>query len=148
MDFFEVGDKTSLLCADPNTTAAAKAAIRELGYKFHTAEAPELAIDRLRYTQYDMIILHENFAGSSLRSNAVLNYLAWLPMAQRRNSFVCLIGPSFKTLDAMQAFAQSVHLVMNPGDLPNLTAILKKGLAEFELLYRAYKDTLAALGER
>jgi hypothetical protein len=48
----------------------------------------------------------------------------------------------------MQAFAQSVHLVLNPADLPNLTAILKKGLAEHELLYRAYKDTLAAMGEK
>lgn len=69
-------------------------------------------------------------------------------MALRRNSFVCLVGPSLKTLDAMQAFAHSVHLVMNPVDMPNLTAILKKGLAEFEGLYRAYKDTLAAAGER
>jgi hypothetical protein len=64
-------------------------------------------------------------------------------MAQRRGSFVSLIGPSFKTFDAMQAFAQSVHLVVNPSDLPNLEPILKKGLAEFEQLYRVYKETLA-----
>jgi hypothetical protein len=48
----------------------------------------------------------------------------------------------------MQAFAQSVHLVLNPADLPNLAAILKKSLAEFELLYRAYKESLAAMGEK
>jgi hypothetical protein len=41
----------------------------------------------------------------------------------------------------MQAFAQSVHLVINPADLPNLTAILKKGLAEIEILYRAYRES-------
>ena len=148
MDFFELGDKTSLICADPNTTEVAKATIRELGFKFHTAETPELAVERMRYTTYDCIVVHENFAGSSLRSNPVLNYLAPLPMSQRRHSFVCLIGPSFKTLDAMQAFGQSVHLVLNPADLPNMGPILKKGLAEFELLYRAYKDTLAATGEK
>ena len=148
MDFFELGDKTSLICADPHTTEVARASLRELGFKFHTAEAPEMAVERLRYTNYDCIIVHENFAGSSLRSNAVLNYLAPLPMASRRHSFVCLIGPSFKTLDAMQAFSQSVHLVLNPADLPNLTAILKKGLAEFELLYRTYKDTVASMGEK
>ena len=147
-DFFELGDKTSLICGDSSTTEAARATLRELGYKFHIAETPELAIERMRYTNYDCIIVLENFAGGSLRSNAVLNYLTPLPMAQRRFSFVCLVGPSFETLDAMQAFAQSVHLVLNPADLPNLTAILKKGLAEFELLYRAYKDTLAALGEK
>ena len=148
MDFFELGDKTALICADPTTTEASKATLRELGFKFHTAETPELALERMRYTSYDCIILHENFAGSSLRSNAVLNYLGPLPMAQRRYSFVCLVGASFKTLDAMQAFAHSVHLVLNPSDLPNLGPILKKGLAEFELLYRAYRDTVAALGEK
>ena len=148
MDFFELGDKTSLICGDPNTTEMAKATLRELGFKFHTAETPELAIERIRYTNYDCIILHENFAGSSLRSNAVLNFLATLPMAQRRYWFVCLVGPSLKTLDAMQAFSQSVQLVLNPADLPNLTAILKKGLAEHELLYRSYKDTMAAMGEK
>lgn len=148
MDFFELGDKTSLICADPNTTEVVKTTLRELGFKFHTGETPELAIERMRYTNYDCIVVHENFAGASLRSNAVLNYLSPLPMAHRRHSFVCLIGPSFKTLDAMQAFAQSVHLVLNPADLPNLGPILKKGLAEFELLYRAYKDTIAAMGEK
>lgn len=148
MDFFELGDKTSLICADPNTTEVVKATLRDLGFKFHTAETPELAIERMRYTTYDCIVVHESFAGSTLRSNPVLNYLAPLPMSQRRHSFVSLVGPTFKTLDAMQAFGQSVHLVLNPADLPNMGPILKKGLAEFELLYRAYKDTLAATGEK
>jgi hypothetical protein len=48
----------------------------------------------------------------------------------------------------MQAFAQSVHLVLNPVDLPNLTAILKKSLAENDLLYKSYKDILTTIGER
>ena len=146
MDFFEVGDKTSLICADPAIGEAVRTTLRELGYKSHTAETGEMAIERMRYTQYDCVVIQENFAGSSLRSNAPLTFLQPLPMAQRRSSFVCLIGASFKTLDAMQAFGQSVHLVVNPVDLANLTAILKKGLAEFEALYRVYKETVAAQG--
>jgi hypothetical protein len=43
----------------------------------------------------------------------------------------------------MQAFAHSVHVVMNPLDLPNLAPILRKGTAEFELLYKVYKDAVA-----
>jgi len=147
-EFFELGDKTSLICTDPSTSEAVKATLKELGFRSHTAETPELAIEGMRYTSYDCIVVHENFAGSSLRSNPVLNYLVPLPMAQRRYSFVCLVGPSFKTLDALQAFAESVHLVLNPADLPNFGPILKKGLAEFESLYRVYKGTLAAIGER
>ncbi len=47
----------------------------------------------------------------------------------------------------MQAYAQSVHLVVNPTDISNLGAILKKGLADFELFYRVYRDVLAETGE-
>jgi CheY-like chemotaxis protein len=148
MDFFELGDKTSLICADPAMTEVIRGSLKELGFKCHVAETGEMGIERVRYTTYDVIIIQENFAGSSLRSNAVLNYLQPLPMNQRRYSFVCLIGSSFKTLDAMQAFAQSVHVVANPADLPNLSAILKKSLAEFELLYKVYKDVVAAQAER
>lgn len=144
MDFFELGDKTSLLCTDAATTEHARAALRELGYKCHVAETAELAIERIRYTPYDVVIIHENFAGTSLFSNSLLNHLATLPMPQRRHSFVCVIGSSFKTLDAMQAFTQSVHLVVHPGDLPNLTAILKKSTAEFVLLYKVYNDSVGA----
>ncbi len=148
LDFFELGDKTSLVCADPATTEVVRATLRELGYKSHTAESGEMAIERIRYTPYDVIVIHENFAGSSLRSNVVLSYLTPLPMSQRRYSFICITGPSFKTLDAMQAFAQSVHLVVNTLDLPNLAAILKKSLAEFDMLYKVYKDVVAAQSER
>lgn len=148
MDFFELGDKTSLVCADLATTTKVREALSELGYKSHVAETAETAIEKVRYTPYDAIIIHETFAGSSLRSNSVLNYLAPLPMSQRRYSFVCLIGPSFNTTNAMQAFAQSVHVVVNPVDLPNLAAILKKSFAEFDLLYKVYKDVMAAQSER
>lgn len=148
LDFFELGDKTSLVCVDQASSEVVRDTLRELGYKFHTAETGELAVERIRYTSYDCIVVHENFAGSSLKSNPVINFLTPLAMPQRRNSFVCLIGPSFKTLDAMQAFGESVHLVLNPIDLPNLGPILKKGLAEFDQLYKSYRDTLATLGER
>jgi hypothetical protein len=69
-------------------------------------------------------------------------------MAQRRYSFVCLIGPSLKTMDAMQAFSHSAHLVVAPADLPNLLAILRKSLAEFDALYRTYKDAVATQTEK
>ena len=148
MDFFELGDKTSLVCTDPLTTESVRSTLKSMGYKSHVAETSEMAIERMRYTAYDVVMLQDSFAGSSLRSNALLAYLATLPMAQRRFSFVCLIGESFKTLDAMQAFAQSVHVVVNPFDLPNLAAILRKSIAEFDLLYKVYRDAVESQGLR
>jgi hypothetical protein len=147
LDFFELGDKTALICADLHIQDSLRTVLQDLGFKLHAVDTAEMAIEQLRYTQYDCVMVEETFAGSSLWSNAVLNFLAPLPMAQRRQSFVCLIGSSFKTLDAMQAFAQSVHVVVNPLDLSNLTPILKKSLAEFELQYRTYKSVVASREE-
>jgi hypothetical protein len=148
MDFFELDDKTSLVCTDPLTTETVRTTLKAMGYKSHVVETSEMAIERMRYTSYDVVMVQDTFAGGSLQTNAILAYLATLPMAQRRNSFVCLIGESFKTLDAMQAFAQSVHVVVNPVDLPNLAAILRKSIAEFDLLYKVYKDAVEAQGIR
>jgi CheY-like chemotaxis protein len=147
IEFFELGDKTSLVCTNDDISGTVRNVLHDLNYKFHTAENGDEAVDRLRYTQYNCIVLSEDFCGSTLITNAVLNYLAPLPMALRRNSFVCLVGPSFKTLDAMQAFVQSVHVVVNPIDIPNLAAILRKSLAEFEQHYRTFNQVLAARGE-
>ena len=148
LDFFELGDRTSLLCTDPLTIETVRNTLKAMGYKSHVVETSEMGIERMRYTQYDVVIVQDSFAGGSLRSNGMLAYLATLPMAQRRNSFVCLIGESFKTLDAMQAFAHSVHVVVNPGDLPNFAAILRKSIAEFDLLYKVYRDAVEAQGMR
>jgi hypothetical protein len=37
--------------------------------------------------------------------------------------------------------------VVNVSDLRNLTAILKKSRAEFDNLYRVYREALVAIGE-
>jgi len=148
MDFFEIGDTTSLICTDSSLGDVIRSTLRELHFKFHTADSADQAIERTRYTSYDMIIIQENFAGATLKSNTVLNYVSALPMAERRYSMMVLIGESFKTLDAMQAFTHSVQLVVNVEDILNLTAILKKTWAEFESLYKTYKDVFAGLGEK
>ncbi len=146
-EFFDVGDKTALICDDSATADALKTILGELDLKCHTAETSERAIERMKYTTYDVIVVTETFASSTLPTNGVLNYLAPLPMAQRRYTYVVLVGDSFRTLDAMQAYAHSVHLVVNPNDVSNLGAILKKGLTEFESFYLVYKNVLVDLGE-
>ena len=142
-----IGDKTALICDDSAAADTLKTILGELDLKCHTAETSERAIERMKYTTYDVVVIDETFAGSILATNGVLLYLAPLPMAQRRYTYVVLVGDSFRTLDAMQAYAQSVHLVVNPNDLSNLGAILRKGFTEFENFYRVYKNILVGLGE-
>ena len=46
MDFFEIGDKTSLICTDANLGEVVRGSLRNLGFKFHTAETQDAAIER------------------------------------------------------------------------------------------------------
>jgi hypothetical protein len=147
-DFFELGDKTALVCAEPGVVESTWKTLKEMGFKVHFSSDEDDAIERLRYTQYNCVIVQEDLAGKPLEMNEVINYLNMLPMAQRRNTFVCLLGESFRTLDAIQAFTMSVHVVVNPSDLPNLTAILKKSLVEFDRTYRVYRIVMESMGER
>jgi ActR/RegA family two-component response regulator len=146
-EIVEIGDKAALIYDDGPALESLKAVLEEIGFKCHTAETAERAIERTKYTSYDIITITENFGGATVATNGMLQYIALLPMAQRRNWFVVLIGNSFRTLDAMQAFAQSVHLVVNTNDLSNLGAILKKSLADFEIFYRVYKSVAIETGE-
>lgn len=148
IDFFEVSDLTSLICTDPSVGDVVRATLRELNFKFHTADSMETGIERIRYNLYDIIVLQDNFAGSSLKSNAILSYLAPLAMAQRRYSMVVLIGGGLKTFDAMEAFGNSVQLVVSTSDLPNFSAILKKSWTGFQSMYRIYTDVFASMGEK
>ncbi len=145
VEFFEIGDKTSLICTNAAIAEPVRTTLREMGYKFHTADTSDVAIERTRYTLYDIIVVQEDFGGGTLQANPVLSYFSNLPMAQRRTSMLVLIGTAFKTLDAMQAFAQNVQLVVNVGDLRNLTAILKKSRVEFDGLYKVYRDVVSAV---
>jgi hypothetical protein len=140
--FLEVGDRTALICDDGPTSSTLMATLEGIDFKCHSAETSDRAIELMAYTSYDLIAVAETFSGSSLKTNMVLRYLSMLPMAQRRHSYVFLVGNSLRTLDAMQAYTESVHLVVNAADLPNLGAILKRGLAEFDLFYRTYKFVL------
>lgn len=148
MDFFEVGDKTSLICTDPEVGEAVRATLHDLAFKFHIADTAEMAVERIRYNHYDIIVIQEDFAGSTLKTNSVLSSLIPSPMPQRRSSLIVVVGTGFKTLDAMQAFALSVQLVVNTADLPNFTAILKKSWAEFQNLYHVYHEVFASFGEK
>jgi len=61
MDFFELGDKTSLVCTDPLTTESVRSTLKGMGYKSHVAETSEMAIERMRYTAYDVVMLQDSF---------------------------------------------------------------------------------------
>jgi hypothetical protein len=53
---------------------------------------------------------------------------------------VFLLGASMETLNTMQAFAQSVHCVINYSELPMFAELAQKTLAENEMFLAPYRD--------
>jgi CheY-like chemotaxis protein len=143
------GFKTALICDDNiETQNLINAALKELQYKIDISTSTTDTFEKVRFNQYDVIVLNENFAGSSPENNEVLKFFQFMPMNTRRHIFLALISQNFKTLDNMTAFSKSVNAVINRQDLHNLVNIMRKSIADNEQFYKVYKETLRRLGKR
>lgn len=148
LDFFDEDAKLALVMPkDAGQAEAIKVAVEKLGYKYIASSNTREAMGRLRFHQFDMILLSEGFDNQGLEGNPIINYLNHIPISIRRKSFFVLIGDQFKTMDDMMAFAMSVNIVINPNDIRKATAILKKGLADFQKFYKVFMDTLVEAGK-
>lgn len=140
--------KTVLICEDNHERQNEITSIlRGMNYKVDVSQSTYDAFDKIRFTQYDVIVLNENFDGSSPENNEVLEHLQNMPMNSRRNIFLALMGQNLKTLDNAEAFSKSVNAVINAKDLSNLKSILTKSIQDHERFYRILKDILKELGK-
>jgi len=143
------GFKTVLICDDnAETRNLINSALKELQYKVEISTGSSDTYEKLRFNQYDVVVLNENFGGSAPENNEVLKFLQNMPMNTRRHIFLALVGQNLKTLDNMTAFSKSVNAVINKQDLPNLVNILKKSVADNDQFYKVYKEILRKLGKR
>jgi hypothetical protein len=117
-----------------------------MGYAVDMPTVVDQALQRLRFNQYQVIVLAEQFGGSS--PNPVTEYVTALNMNIRRDIFVALVGERFKTADHLQAFVESVNLVLHPADLTQIQAFLARGLRDHEQFYKVFVDCLIESGRR
>jgi CheY-like chemotaxis protein len=138
-----------LVCENaPERQAIVRAALEQLGYTPLPATTAEEAGERLRRHPFEIVVVDERFESSGVFDNPVLKMLNTMPISQRRQIFVVLLGREFKTFDNMMAFARSVNVVVNVNDLPHLPAIIRKGLDDNNEFYRVFREMLAEVGRR
>jgi CheY-like chemotaxis protein len=141
--------RLALVCEDAHERQAViKAALEQIGFTMHAAKNAEEAVERMRRDPYELIVVDEQFQGSTPLDNPVLTGLRTMAMAARRYMFVALLGREYKTFDNMMAFARSVNVVVNPNDLPHLAAILAKSMNDNNHFYRVFREVLAEAGKR
>ncbi len=144
-DFFEPGDKTALVCID--VAEMQRVAIDQLvalGYKIHTGLFLDDSILKLRAHAYDVIIVLENFNGSSLENHPLLAESIKLPPAQRRRQLVVLVGPSLNTNDEFQAFAFSADVAVSQSDVVNLRPVIRRAVNRAAEFYAPLNEAIAA----
>jgi hypothetical protein len=141
-DFIGPNDQPALLAiTSPEPLAMAKAAMTEMGYKTHVVETHPQFETRYNQINYQVILIEETFAGTPFAENASLRMVQNLSMSQRRYATFFLIGPNVESLNTMQAFSQSVHCVLNFGELPMLREVVQKTVAENDLFLSTFRET-------
>lgn len=144
--FFDVGDNTALVCVDHQQyQKVIVPQLIDMTYKVHLGLFEEDVLLKLKTYNYDVVIVYENFKGSTLQMNPVLAELTQRPDTQRRSHFVVLISHKFATNDAMSAFVHSVDQVINISDLANLKPVLRRGVAQHQELYNAFNEMLKSV---
>ena len=139
-DFLEEEAKTSLVCVmDHEIAARISSVLTDLEYHNTVAEGARDALKKIRYHNFDIIILDELFDCKNFHFNGVLIYLQQLPMAIRRHLFVVLLTNRFRTMDNIEAFHKSVNLIINMANINEFKKVLLRGIADNEVFYKIFK---------
>ena len=145
-DFFDLGDKTALVCIDHlQYRKIVVPQLTKLGYKVHLGLFEEDILLKLATYRYDVLVVYENFKGASNDENVILRELGKRRAALRREHFVVLLGHCGATNDPMLAFTQSVDLTLNISDLANFKPVLRRAIAHHHELYLSFHETLQAV---
>ena len=147
LEVLEEGARSALVCVDePGRLKAVREALEDLNYYSSMASSVKEALSKLRYNQYDLVMLDEEFCGENAENNTILRYLQPMPMSTRRNLFLMLISSQFKTLDNLMAFAKSVNAVINVNDIQRVKLVLERAMADHRRFYKVYWDLTRSIG--
>jgi hypothetical protein len=140
-DFIGPNDNPALLAiSTPEYLLQSKKVLAEMGYKIHSVDSHLQFETRYNQVNYQVVVIEETFAGKPLEENPSLTMLQKLPMSQRRHATVLMIGLGFETLNALQAFSQSVHCVINYSEMAMFADIARKTVTENNLFLTTYRE--------
>ena len=142
-DFIEEEGKTALICeTDPSTRSMIVETLKYMEYHISVAENVREALKQMRYHNYDLIVVNEEFDAN----NGVLIYLERLNMDIRRDMFVVILSRRNRTMDDMTAFQSSANLIVNLENMIDFGKILKRALTDYEFFYRIFREVGAEMG--
>ena len=145
-DFIEEDALTALICEpDPATREKIASVLELMEYHLTTVSNTREALKKMRYHNYNVVVVNEMFDTSSADANGVLLFLERLPMATRREIFVGLISSRYRTMDHMLALNKSVNMIINVKNINDFGKILSTAITDNDIFYRPYKETVKYL---
>lgn len=146
--YAEQAQPRALVCvADPAERDKVLTTLKREGYAAQVAADAADAKEHLQFTAYALVVLRDGFGSDGGEGNPVLDYLAEMGMARRRNILVVFVSPNVRSHDSATAFARSVNLVLHVNDLPHLAEALKRSRVEMEQMFRVLQESLRAMGK-
>jgi predicted Zn finger-like uncharacterized protein len=146
-DFIEEEGKTALVCeSDVELRKQIIEALHLMEFSTTESENSRDALKKMRYHEYDLIVLNEKFDTTGNELNPIMMAIDRIPISSRRNIFVALISDRFRTMDNMTAFQKSVNIIINSKNIGDFGKILSRGMTDHEYFYKVFKETLKKLG--
>ncbi|HHP7234498.1 MAG TPA: zinc-ribbon domain-containing protein [Desulfobacterales bacterium] len=147
-DFIEEEGQTALVC-ESDATALKKivSTLNLLEYHVTVSDSGRDALKKMRYHQYDLVVVNESFFCDGPDANMVLLYLERLNMSTRRNIYVVMISSKYRTMDQMMAFRHSVNMIVNTKNIDDIGKIIQRGLTDNDFFYRVFKESLKEVGK-
>ena len=140
-DFVGPNDLPALIAiSNAEAAAATKSILAQMGYKVHVVETHLQFETRYNQINYQVVVIEDVFNTNPLEDNPSLIFVQNLPMAQRRYANIFLLGGAFETLNTLQAFAHSVHCVVNYSEIMMLGQLVQKTVAENNLFLNTFRE--------
>ena len=131
-----------LVCVGEEQRDAVACNLAKSDCQVYVAENKAQAVERMRDERMDVIILAQNFDPAEHGSAFITREINALRPAERRRMFFVHLSDDGRTLDAHSAFVSNVNLIVNTGDIHDMTSALDRALRDFNDLHRSYNDAL------
>jgi predicted Zn finger-like uncharacterized protein len=146
-DFIEEEGNTALVCeSSPDIRKKIVNALNLLEYHVTVTDSGREALKKMRYHQYNLVVVNESFNCDGADANMVLLYLERLSMSSRRDIFVVMISNKYRTMDQMMAFRYSVNIIVNTKNVQDIGKVIQRALTDHEFFYTAFSDCLKEVG--
>ena len=120
--------------------------LTESGYQVFVTEDTRQAVETMRASKMDVVLLEPQFDPAEQGSVFVTREINVLRPAQRRRLFFVLLSPSLRTMDAHAAFLNNVNAIVNISDIDELPRIMEVALREYNELYREFYTAFGLTG--